>query len=555
LKSSTAVLLVAVALGLIIGSSEIANTSIGWHLASGHWILDHGSVPAADPFSFTAEGSEWVDHEWAFQLAVAVVETIGGPPLLVVFRALLVALLAALLFRFGTRSGLHPSAALAVAALCLYGARIRFFLRPELATLLIAPTVVWIYLHRGKYRGHRWLIVLAAAMVAGANLHAGILIVPPLLVSLLAGEWLRSRITRSAHDPSLISGACAVAVAAAAPICNPYGWRLYEVPLEIARLVGLPQIPNPEWISPSPIDVPPLYVALFIALVLLAARERDPTRWLLLVVGGVLALRYVRNVGLFFVLLPIAVAPALARLELAARPLRPRLATAAAIAATAVIALSIVLGPRYRLSFAFSDSLYPHRAWAFIQQQGLSSASAYNDVRFGGFLIHRGFPPRQVFLDDRNEIHEPLLSEIYDLFAHSDQAGWQRMLDRHSVTVALLRYNHPFTVVSPDGATIGRRGFSSLWFPAPAWALVFWDDTAMVLVKRSTADAQLLVRHEYQLLRPDDFEDLRRRLWDEPEIRSGIAAELARTLAEQPDSERALELSEFLLKLQRNPIH
>jgi hypothetical protein len=549
--SATLVLLVALILGLIAGSSEIANTSIGWHLASGAWILDHGAVPTTDPFSFTAEGREWIDHEWLFQLVIAVVSRIGGPPLLVVFRAVLVALLAALLLRIGVRSGLHPAAALGLAALCLYGARIRFFLRPELATLLIVPAVVWLFLHRGSFRSRRWLLALAALMVAGANLHGGVLVAPPLLAGLLVAEWLRSRRTSGNDHPSLASGASALAVAAAAPICNPYGWHLYGVPLDIARLVGLPHIPNPEWISPLPADVPALYVALGLAVVLLAARERDPTRWLLLVMAGALALRYVRNVGLFFALLPIALAPALARIELAARPSRPGRAMAGALAVTMLIALSIVLGPRYRPSFDFSEELYPHRAWAFVRQQGLEHAVAYNDVRFGGFLIHRGFPPRQVFLDDRNEIHEPLLGEIYGLFERSDQAGWRRMLERYGVTVAVLRYNQSFEVVSPDGQSLGRRGFSALWFPASSWALVFFDDTAMVLVERAAASAELLARHEYLLLRPDDFEHLSRRLRDEPEIRGPVASELARALADQPDNERALALSEYLLDLQR----
>jgi hypothetical protein len=548
--SSTLVLLAALTLGLIAGGSEIANTSIGWHLASGAWILEHGAVPAADPFSFTAEGSEWIDHEWLFQLVLALVSRIGGPPLLVAFRAVLVALLAGLLLRIGVRSGLHPAAALGLAALCLYGARIRFFIRPELATLLIVPSVVWIFLHRESFRSRRWLLGVAAMMVAGANLHAGVLVAPPLLAGLLAAEWLRSRISSSDRRPSLASGLYGLAVAAAAPICNPYGWHLYGVPLDIARLVGLPHIPNPEWISPSPADVPALYVALGLAIILLAARERDPTRWVLLVMASALALRYVRNVGLFFALLPIAVAPALARLELAARPPRPRRAIAGALVVALLIASSIVLGPRYRPSFDFSDWLYPHRAWAFMEQQGLDEAVAYNDVRFGGFLIHSGFPPRQVFLDDRNEIHEPLLGEIYGLFQRSDQAGWRRMLDRYGVTVALLRYNQSFEVVSPQGQSLGRRGFSALWFPASSWALVFWDDTAMVLIRRDAASPELLARHEYFALRPDDLDHLRERLRDEPEIRGQVATELARALADQPDNERALSLSEYLLELQ-----
>jgi hypothetical protein len=545
-------LLTAVLLGVVAGSSDIVNTSIGWHLASGRWIAAHSTVPRADPFSFTAQGTPWVDHEWLFQTAISLVETSGGVPLLILFRAVLVAGLAVLLYQFGLRSGLDPPAALVIAALCLYGGRIRFFLRPELATLLIAPTVVWIFLRRDTFGERRLLITTAGLMALGANLHAGVLVVPPLLAGLLAAEWLRSRIAPEAGHPSLRSGAFAVIVASVAPILNPYGWQLYKVPVRIAHLVGLPHIPNPEWISPAPSDVPALYVALAAAVVLLAARERDPVRWLLLAMAGALAVRYVRNVGLFFTLLPIAVAPALATVGFATRPRRPKLATTASLAAVVLIASSIVMSPRYSLSFGLSEEIYPHRACAFMEQHGLDDQIAYNDVRFGGFLIRRWYPPRQVFLDDRNEIHEPLLAEIYSLLQRSDQVGWQNMLERYGATVALVRYHEPFRVISPDGATLGERGFSALWFPSDAWALVYWDDTAMVLVKRSPASAGLIERFEYRLVRPDDLGQLRSRLVAEPRLRGAVAAELSRKLAEQPDNRRALALSEFLLRLDRS---
>lgn len=547
IKLSVAAILLAAAVGLIVGMSDITNTSIGWHLASGRWVLDHHAVPRSDTFSFTTEGREWIDHEWLFQTLTAVTHRIGGEPLLVVLRALFVAALSVLMLLLARRGGLDPPGALILAALCLYGARIRFFLRPELATLLIVPSVVWIFLDRRNDR--HWLLKLAILMALGANLHAGVLVAPPLLAVLLVGEWLRSRLTPQEAAPSLLSGVLGLVAASATPLLNPYGWKLYTVPFKVAHLVGLPQIPNPEWISPSPADVPPLFVALAVGLLVLAARERDPTRWLLFVISSLLALRYVRNVGLFFALLPIAVAPALARLTSDRRRHRPGVATAAAAAVVAIVALSVVVAPRYHLGFSFSESFYPHRACDFMEREGLLTDPVYNDVRFGGYLINRYSPDRQVFIDDRNEIHEPLLSEIYRLFQTSDQAGWQSMLERYGVTTALLRYNQPFRVVSPSGEFVESRGFSALWFAANEWALLYWDDTAMVLAKRSAADPALLDRYEYRVIRPDDLEHLERRLATDPGLRPTVASELARALEDQPDNRRALALSEFLLSL------
>ncbi len=54
--------------GAVLGLFEIANTSIGWHLATGDWILANRAFIHADPFSFTSGGAPWIDHEWLFQV-------------------------------------------------------------------------------------------------------------------------------------------------------------------------------------------------------------------------------------------------------------------------------------------------------------------------------------------------------------------------------------------------------------------------------------------------------------------------------------------------------
>lgn len=113
----------AVVAGAIIGTFEIANTSVGWHLASGRWVLDQSAFLRTDPFSMTPGGAPWIDHEWLFQVGAALLDGLGGAPALVIARALTIGLLALLLLLIGTRSGLTPPVALVFAVLCVVGAR------------------------------------------------------------------------------------------------------------------------------------------------------------------------------------------------------------------------------------------------------------------------------------------------------------------------------------------------------------------------------------------------------------------------------------------------
>lgn len=535
----------AVFVGLACGAFEITNTSIGWHIAAGRWMLANVEILDRDVVSFTAEGSSWIDHEWLFQLLAAVLYDSWGAPALVGLRMLAVACVAVLLLRIGIGSGLDPPIALLLASLCVIAARPRFFIRPELATLILLPLALWLFATRGDRRW--WPVSLAAAIVLGSNLHGGILVAPVLIGVWFAGEAIGQLVHCRPDRAALRTGAVGLAVAVAAPVLNPHGVAIWTVPFTLARLVRMPHIPNPEWLSPGPSDAPALYLALALVALVLAAGSRSPRHWLTTAAAAALALRHIRNLGIFFVLLPITVAPALARWPLfrhtkgGGQSARVRATVCAGL--VAVIAAAALARPWPALGMGFAERRYPDRAWGFLESHSLLEGRLYNDVVFGGWIALQGDPLRQVFLDDRNEIHEPLLAEIWEIFTTSDVNAWESMLDRWDIDTVLLRYHEPIRVATPDGVELGRRGFSTLWFPSSRWATVYWDDAVIVLVRRSSVSPRLLAEREYHVLHPDDLEFIASRAATDPELRRALADELARALRDNPDCLRARRLA------------
>jgi hypothetical protein len=202
----TLILVAAAFSGAVLGLFEIANTSIGWHLASGDWILQNRAFLHADSFSFTSGGAPWIDHEWFFQVAASIVYSVAGPASLVALRALATTTIAVFLLVVGIRNGLSPAAALVLSLACVAGARGRFFVRPELVTLVIVPAAVWLFLHRANRRSLVWLIALAGLMVVGANAHGGALVVPPLLAGILIAEVVQMVLDRHWQPDTLVSG-------------------------------------------------------------------------------------------------------------------------------------------------------------------------------------------------------------------------------------------------------------------------------------------------------------------------------------------------------------
>ncbi len=46
----------------------VAGSDLWWHLASGRDIWSQGAIPRLDPYSFTAAGAAWMNHEWLWDV-------------------------------------------------------------------------------------------------------------------------------------------------------------------------------------------------------------------------------------------------------------------------------------------------------------------------------------------------------------------------------------------------------------------------------------------------------------------------------------------------------
>jgi hypothetical protein len=549
--------------------SPIRNYDYWWHLKSGALILAEGRVPHADPYSFTSAGTPWVDHEWLFQVLVYLGHRSIGPAGLVLLKCALLLGLVLMAARLLLREGHGPAGAAVLLMLALVGGAFRFDVRPELATLLIVPCTIDLAMRARRDGTWRPLLLIVLLTALGANLHVGILLVPALLwaataATAAAGALARFRVggRAASGDPpapgftrrlALTAAAATIAVGA-----NPYGFHLYRVPFELrALLEGLPW-PNLEWVAPTWETMPLFFVCAGFAalLLLLGARAADPIAAPALVAAMVLAYLHVRNIGLFFLLLPWGLArpmrhladrvkaTALYRRGTGDGAVRPGFIVAAVLL-LAGLPLLLWLPPEPQFGLGMSSGNEPSRAVDFLERERIGGR-LYNDVRFGGYLIWRRFPASPVFIDSRNEIYGGLMHEIAG--AMKEPGTWSAFLERHDIAAAFLRYNPTLQKVlykAPDGSQRqGERAFSVTYFPAAAWALVYWDDDVMVVLRRTPANDEAIARLEYRAVQPDDW----RFLWASAVIgrvsAGPILAELQRKLREDPGCLRARELME-----------
>lgn len=590
----------------VAGAFRVRAYDLFWHLAAGRWIVEHRRPPRSDPFRFTHDGAPWIDHEWLFQVVAYGLERLAGTSGLGLLRSAAAVALAGLLLAALRRSGAPVAWAVPAVLAALLGARPRLFLRPELVTLLAIPLLLALLqeLRRSKGRRRLALSALAVALVlVWANAHPGALAAPPLALAFLVGTRLPGGLaadgTRAGVRPVPWRLVLGLPLALAAVLLvNPYGAAIVSVPGAIgASLEELGGV-NPEWL---PLWHPwiardSLYfftVAGALAALALVTfrrtRRLDPATGLTTLALAALAATSIRHQSLFYVgavffageclaalqIAPFSLGPSTAHRSAPCRsggrgtpPPHPRAADAAGRVGGPVLAIVLCLlaalwaavpptrGPlaprqgRYTLGVGVEPGRFPEHLAGAVAADWPEVGHLYNNVAWGGYLLWRLYPPRQVFVDGRNEVDPQILREL--AAARRSSRAWEELLARYDVDGAVVRYEErPLTVLEPPAVEGGepavvRRTPHAVLFPRERFALVDWDDAGMLLVRRTPERAARLARVEYRFLDPEDRAWTLARAQRDPSFRAAALAEAERRLREGPPSRRARDLAAAL---------
>jgi hypothetical protein len=136
----------------------------------GEWILEQGSIPDADVFSYTAFGEPWINHEWAAQLMMYGFFRAGGAFGLIVWRLIVVVAMVAWIIAIASSRSSRPltRAAVVLASLPLISVGMSY--RPVLLSLPLFLGYA-VMLDKGRRVDARWFWACAPLMWLWANLH------------------------------------------------------------------------------------------------------------------------------------------------------------------------------------------------------------------------------------------------------------------------------------------------------------------------------------------------------------------------------------------------
>ncbi len=222
---------------------RLENTDTWWHLASGRWIVKHGSIPSMDTLSWTVPDHPWINVQWLYDVLIYGIYRLGGPSLLVISSAICYTAAIAILL-VNVRRHVGPIAAAALCAVAVMISQERYEIRPEMISYLLLSVMIWLYA-TGRVSNSRRLWAVPVVMLLWANTHSlfvlGMVIVISQMVGVLITDlpilpsgWRRP-VEPVVRKKVLTTGA----VALAATLINPFFIKGATFPFKlISRISG-----------------------------------------------------------------------------------------------------------------------------------------------------------------------------------------------------------------------------------------------------------------------------------------------------------------------------
>jgi len=520
------------------------------HLALGRLMVETRGLPAHEVLVYPSTGLAYHNTEWLFDVVLYLIFRAAGLAGVVLFKAATAALAFWVLFKDATLPhepapgrGLRAVIAAAVLLACLPMVRHRFVERPDIVLMVFLACTIYA-LNAYLLEGRRLIFALPAVHVLWANMHPSVIVtVVPFGAALGGGaalhlfrRWRGAEVSGAPTTQQLQVVAGILVADLLASLVNPRGVEILTLPLQLAASPWFTQEINELQRPPFGLYPGPYILAVLLLLSFLGLWRRAPLISALMVLPfAYLGLSAVRFIFMFAVVGAPVLARHLAALAISwsdERLRRPVMALGAAalVAGAASAALALAQVPpladsRKSIGLGVDARFVPEGALRYLDTIGMTGR-LFNAFHFGGYIAWRDFPKRTAIIDGRGYVPRGLREEIH--FARAYPAHFARLQSAYTFEAAVLDY----PIYSGDGleslAPDADRALTS-----PGWALVYWDDFALVYLKRSSRWDAVIARDEYRRVRPaNGLPGFWRSLTDKaavPEIEAELERNVTRT--------------------------
>ena len=457
------------------------------HIRFGQTMLSSGQIVSRDPFSYTAFGSSWRDHEYLTEIILAAVYDRAGVVGLKVWKLLCIAATVLFLVLGLAETGASCLVQFNILAVAVTILEPDVQFRPQLHTYaLFALTLA--LLAEDNYRGAAPLWLMVPVMALWSNLHGGFIIGLITLVTYAGAvgplDWLNGRGLRRAGR--LWAIAAAATAATLLPPCGLNAWRAVLTTVRspmtfriFTEWQPLGASMKAQWqYSHYGIGIYLCLIALWAGLALsivLRPHGGDFPLVLIALIMSLAAVESVRNVPLAAIACVIPAARHLGLLFSHGMH-SPGVAVTLPQRTQWLIAGAALLmtGREVFSSRLPTDMAYPSSAVDFMKQHRLhGNVLAY--FCWGEYLIWH-LPESKCFFDSRYDmVYPPRVIRDYLAF-YWDLPGAEKVL---------TTYAHDYILIPP-----GEKAYKRV-VGIPGWKLIYSDDKSALFARAGSPAAKL----------------------------------------------------------------
>lgn len=439
--------------------SGIIDPDYYWHLQYGDWILDHGTLPTMDFWSWTFDGKAYKLTQWLGEVVMALANRAGGEMGTSILAAALITLTMACSYR-AARCYLENRLAALTIAIGSNAILVSLSCRPHQFTHLGLACVTWVVATYMTTHNKRMLYWLPPMFALWVNLHGGYVVgliyLWMVVGSIAADLFIQNRCSEIVPACKIL--ALFALATTAATLLNPYGWGAWMYAIDIASLKSSSAGIVDEWAATTiKNDVGFQYFIISSAmLVCMISSTKRPA------VGALLSALALTAAGWssirVSIMMTILMVPLLAAwlrhtpfytmaFEGPAKnydcTVKPLIAT---LAIFATLGISLALSPADRAARKYVTANFPEQELAFIKGNNLKG-QILNSPESGGYLIRQS--DLKVALDTRLDLYgDRALFEF--LLATKGAFGWKDYLARTNPDILLTSNNAALRQLASD---------------------------------------------------------------------------------------------------------
>jgi hypothetical protein len=466
---------------VIADSGQLTDTDLWGHIRFGQAVIAQRHLILRDPYSYSAFGDRWDNHEWLTEVVMAAAFNVLGVVGLKLWKLVCVAATMLLVAAALAETDATPTIRLNILTVVAIAAMPQMEFRPQLFTFVMVAAMLTL-LARHNYRRAARLWLLIPMMALWSNLHGGFIMGIATIAIYSAVTTIEEVLTSGGFQRGLRLGAATIA-ATMATMITPYGFATWRPVLHALHTPMMRQ-----WQAHPAGAIYLLFgigmLAAFVIAFALVPRGGDLPLVAIAAVMSVAAIVAVRNLPIAVIACALPVArrssllttrryefAAAAGAELDSSPERSATSPWLALVVAAMLAFhGGIFSPHLR-----TDKAYPDGAVAFMRQHNLRG-NILDDFNWGEYLIWHSAPESKVFIDGRYDTVYPyaIIAQYIDFY-----------FDRRGAPGVLAEYPHDLVLIPPTSKAYELMRRQS------DWRLIYHDTSSALFARANSPAAKM----------------------------------------------------------------